>query len=531
MIARCVRALAPDRSPFPPLTLAGAPSWTRWESIALVGPATAHLVLFVGLALFRVAYPYPFEITEPAAVAEVQGILAGTPLYVAPTLQHVPLIYGPVYFYVSAALAWIVGPSFVALRAVSLAASLGSLALVYAFVKRETANRPCALAAAAVLAAANPLAETALDLGRVDALFTLLLLASAYLIRFGDSLPIPPRTATVLGGVLVSLAGFTKLPLAALPIGAAYAVYLTLTSPRRLPPFLVGGLSCAAVALIALRIQTGPWATWYLWDLPRQHALGRDLLGRFWIVDLLPRFSIPLTLGPLFLVATFSRGYSRPLVFYGGLGVASLGLAWVSRANGGGAQNVLLPAFAVLAVLFGLGLHEALRQSGASGDGTATTTVRRRPLEMYALALALLELVILIYNPRTILPLRSDRWADERLDAALAALPSGPILAPDFAGYPSVDARGEQPSLAAVAELQGGYGGRQSAEGAQWTAAIKDALAQHRFSAIVVDEESTGTPTDGYILAGPLFPEGDDFYNWRTPRTANPVLYLPVGTS
>lgn len=530
MIARCVRVLAPDRSPFPPLTLAGLPSWTRRESVALIAPAIAHLVLFVGLAIFRMAYPYPFEITEPAALAEVKGILTGTPLYVAPTLQHVPLIYGPVYFYISAALAWIIGPSFVALRAVSLAASLGSLALVYAFVKRETANRPCALAAAAVLAAANPLAETALDLGRVDALFTLLLLASAYLIRFGDDLPIAPTTSLFLGGALVSLAGFTKLPLGALPIGAAYAVYLAFVTPRRLPIFLLGALACAAVVLIALRIQTGPWATWYLWDLPRQHALGRDLLGRFWIVDILPRFTIPLTLGPLFLAATFARGYSRPLVFYGALGVASLGLAWISRSNGGGAPNVLLPAFAVLALLFGLGLHEALRQSAAAQDGAAPP-IPRRPLQMYALALALLQLVILIYNPRTTLPFRSDRWADERLDAALAALPNGPILAPDFAGYPSLTARGEQPSLAAVAELQGGYGGSRSAEGARWTAAMQEALAQHRFSAIVAGEDSTDTPTDGYILAGPLISADDDFYNWRTPRTPNPMLYLPVGTS
>ncbi|GAC1313568.1 MAG: hypothetical protein NVSMB2_01660 [Chloroflexota bacterium] len=303
-----MRGGVPDRSSPSPLTLAGWPTWTRWESLALVGTATAHLVLFIGLALLRVVYPYPFEITEPAGLAEVQRILAGGPLYAAPTLQHVPLIYGPVYFYVSAALAWVIGPSFVALRAVSLVASLGSLALVYALVKRETCNRPCALVAAAVLAAANPLAETALDLGRVDALFTFLLLGSAYLIRFGDDFWIGPRASVCLGGVLVALAGFTKLPLGALPIGTAFAAYLAAITPRRLPIFLVGALACAAPIVIALRLQSGPWASWYFWDLPRQHALGRDLLGRFWINDVLPRFSIPLTLGPLFLVAAFARG-------------------------------------------------------------------------------------------------------------------------------------------------------------------------------------------------------------------------------
>ncbi|GAC1313570.1 MAG: hypothetical protein NVSMB2_01670 [Chloroflexota bacterium] len=219
-------------------------------------------------------------------------------------------------------------------------------------------------------------------------------------------------------------------------------------------------------------------------------------------------------------------GNARPLAFYATFGLATLILAWISRANGGGAPNVLLPAFAVLAILFGLGLHEALRQSGRTAEG-ATPTLRHKPLEVYALSLALIELVILVYNPRLALPIRSDRWADERLDAALAALPSGPILAPDFAGYPSVTARGEQPSLAALGELEGGYGGAQSAEGAQWTAAMADALAQHRFCAIVADDDKGDTPTDGYVSAGPLFPDTDDFYTWRTPRTPIPIVYLP----
>ena len=93
-----------------------------------------------------------------------------------------------------------------------------------------------------------------------------------------------------------------------------------------------------------------------------------------------------------------------------------VGVAWASRSGGGGAQNVLLPAFATLAILFGFGLHEALRQfAGAS--------VRARTFQGYLLGLGVLQLALLAYDPRPIVPYRADRVADGQLAAAIAVFP------------------------------------------------------------------------------------------------------------
>src|ERR1700732_3205533 len=76
----------------------GIPVMWLFEAL-LVGLAVAYLALFVGTGLLRVAYAFPLDATEVPALTEVQRVLRGEPLYVAPTLEYVPLIYGPVYFY------------------------------------------------------------------------------------------------------------------------------------------------------------------------------------------------------------------------------------------------------------------------------------------------------------------------------------------------------------------------------------------------------------------------------------------------
>ena len=100
-------------------------------------------------------------------------------------------------------------------------------------------------------------------------------------------------------GVLLALAAFTKVPLAMAPIAGALLLAIVLLAPRGLAPFVVGIAASAVLILGWLRLQSGPWPTWYMWDLPRQHAFGRDLIGRFWLVDVFPRFTLPLALGPL----------------------------------------------------------------------------------------------------------------------------------------------------------------------------------------------------------------------------------------
>src|SRR3954454_312920 len=107
----------------------------------LLAIAAVAIGAFVVVALFRLTYPFPLQITEAPTLRELERVLHGQPNYVAPTLQHVPLVYGPLYVYVAAFVALLTGPTYAALRAVSLLASIGPLASLYALVRRETDSR------------------------------------------------------------------------------------------------------------------------------------------------------------------------------------------------------------------------------------------------------------------------------------------------------------------------------------------------------------------------------------------------------
>src|SRR5204863_5796856 len=128
--------------------------------------------------------------------------------------------YGPIYFYIAAAFAKVLGDSYLPLRLVSLLASLGTLLLIAHLVWRETRNRGAALVAGGLYAATFPFSETGQDLGRVDALFTFWLVAAAYFARVGT------RWSLFASGLAIGLAALTKLPLGAAPLAVGLLAYI-----------------------------------------------------------------------------------------------------------------------------------------------------------------------------------------------------------------------------------------------------------------------------------------------------------------
>ncbi|MBL8716184.1 MAG: hypothetical protein JNL79_09325, partial [Myxococcales bacterium] len=72
-----------------------------WKSV-LAGVGGSFLVLYVFVALRRLVYPFDLEWMEGGMVDQVRWILAGHKLYVKPSIDFVPFIYNPLYFYVSA---------------------------------------------------------------------------------------------------------------------------------------------------------------------------------------------------------------------------------------------------------------------------------------------------------------------------------------------------------------------------------------------------------------------------------------------
>ena len=149
----------------------------------LLAVAGAYIVAFAGTGLLRALYPYPIDGLEDGALQEVRRVLGGQPIYVAPSLAYVPMIYGPIYFYAAAALAAITPSDLMALRAVSVLASLGSVVMLVLIVRGETGSLLAGLVGGAVFSACNQLVSGAMDVGRTDATVVLFMLAAIYAAR------------------------------------------------------------------------------------------------------------------------------------------------------------------------------------------------------------------------------------------------------------------------------------------------------------------------------------------------------------
>jgi len=153
---------------------AGLPRRLAAARAARLAAALAGLVAigsYLFIALSRLNYPFAVEWLEGNSLVEVHRILAGQPLYPAPTAGYVPDGYPPLYFAGSAVAARVLGVSYLPLRLVSLVSSLACLAVLGRLVQRETGSIAAGTGAAGVFAATYFATGTWFDTARVDSLF------------------------------------------------------------------------------------------------------------------------------------------------------------------------------------------------------------------------------------------------------------------------------------------------------------------------------------------------------------------------
>lgn len=489
---------------------------TRLLRYLLLAGAALYLAVYVGVALARMRYPFELEWMEGGSLLEVGQVLAGRGVYRPPTPEYAPMIYTPLYFYLAAAVARVVGPGFAALRLVSFAASLGCLGLIWLIVRRETASSTLGLLSAGLFAATYRIGGAWLDIARTDSLFLCLLLGALYLIRFHGSL-----RGYVLAGALIFLAFFTKQT--ALVIALPLVLY-ALVARRR------AGIALLATVAAALALSTllmdhlhDGWYSYYVFGLPGQHRLVRGYLIGFWRDDLLATVGLAGAIGLFyFLTQAWGRQW-RAALFYLVAGAGMVGESWAARLNYGGYSNALLPAYAMIAIVFGLGLEQVLAHVQMAPDD-------RRPwLEGYVLAILVVQFAMLVYNPLAQVPTRQDLQAGRELVATIQATP-GEVLVP-FHGYLSAMAgKSGSAHWMSVVELIGGFGGRKTEAGERLAEEFRQAVRERRFAAIILDEY-WGLCQDEidrhYVRQGPAFQKAEVFWPVTGWRVRPSWVYVP----
>jgi hypothetical protein len=460
----------------------------RLATALVLACGAAYAVLYAGIAILRMRYPFELEWMEGGMVDHVGRVLGGRPLYAKPSLEFVSYLYPPLYYAAAAAVSSVVGAGFFPLRLLSFVSSLGVFALLFELVRRESGARAPGAAAAGLFAALYDRAGGWFDLARLDSFYLLVLLTGAFALRHARG-----RGGAVLAGVLLGAACLTKQ--SALVVVIPLVAYQVYDDPRR------AGWLTAAIALVAgggivaLDAATGGWFWYYCATLPAHHPRLPGGLTLFWTRDLIP--AIPLALLPaVFSVVTRLRSDSgRVRLFFPVLALGMLVSSWSVRNVVGAEVNNLLPVFATVSILAALGWHEARRFGAAA----------------LAIDLVLLgQFALLAYDPSRHLPSPADREAGTALVARLAAIP-GEVFVPHH-GYLARLA-GKRSSAHTLA-MDNVFLDDRGPAGRDLTGELRRALAERRFSAVLIESDGRYSKTilESYEIRGRLFERPDVFW-------------------
>ncbi len=455
-----------------------AGSWGR-RTLGLL--AVVPIASYLWIAINRLTYPYDLEWLEGGSVELVRRVSEGQSLYVRPTFDFTPWPYPPLYFWVSAGVSRLTGEGYTPLRLVSLLSSIASLLLIAAIIRRIGGSWLGGLVGAGLFAATFQLGGAWLDIGRVDSLFLCLLLAAvlAGLLSKGW------RGGLLVGGLLL-LAFLTKqnAVIAALPILAWLVVY-------RRAAGVVAAATLAVTSTASVVLGEALTDGWYSEYVIRE-LLGQPVEWRwtwgFWVIDL----ALPLLLAIVVLGAWARAAEPHPMASrlaspHGYLAAVAVGLcaaSWAGRLHSGGYANVVIPAYAAVALVFGVAVSDLL-----------TGVVKIRWLTTGRLVIVLgVQLAILMLVPWRgtlpwqLVPTAADRSAGDRLIRVIERLP-GRVIIPVHPNLLTQAGRPTHAQALAVGDVLRGRDGR-----ARQALEAERATALDGVSVVILDTPGEAAP-------------------------------------
>lgn len=471
-----------------PLSGASWHRWRVWMEVLTGLLALVPITLFFLASLGRLRYPFPLEQLEGPMLLAAERVAHGLPIYVRPNFTFIPYMYAPAYYYVSGwAVRWL-GAGFFPLRLISILSTCGSFVLIYIFILKDatgTGRRRhlAALAGVALYASGYPWTRNWFDLGRVDALYIFLLLLAMFCTR-----RLHPVVAA-LAWTLTFLAKQTIFPVALVMLCCDWE------RPRR---WLIGVGSFLLLTAISTRLldhATHGWFWFYAFTVPHANT---DLILRPAVTYIPSELIAPFGIALLIVAMAWARAsqaqqksptQSSKMRFYFLAGASTFVLCWFLQAHAGATGNTPMPAYAVLAIVFGI--------SFARLDAFFASDLLREPARIFLLAAVCIPFLSWVYSPHDAIPHPEMLASQQELTSWLQQFPgdvflpsnpeeavsAGKLLHPDVAAIHD-SLRPDIPQI------------RQPL-----LAEIRGAIDQEKFDAIAFD----GTPA-GSLASQPWLP-------------------------
>ncbi len=437
---------------------------------------------FILIALCTANYPFHLEWMEGHVLDTVQRVLDGKAIYVAPSLNFVPYLYTPFYYYVVAFSSLFLGLDFLAARLVSILSILGAVVILYRWVVYEGGERWHGLCAVGLFFATYPLSGRWFDLARIDSLFLFLSMAGLYVFYTKRG-----WAAQLGAAILLAAAFFTKQT--ALIIALPLFVIMLKNAPRH--SLIIGFMfACLVISgMVILHLATDGWSTFYTYSLPSLHHFDKRYITRFWTGLMFEKQWVVAAFTLIGFLLAWRQSREKSLCTI----AVCLGLimaSYLMRINAWSYINVFIPLHYAYALGAGLSLRYLMQFSAR--------------IQLIVLALLAVHFYSLTYMPLRYIPDAESRKQGEAFIEKLAAI-DGDIFIPDLQ---FVERRAGKTSYAygmAAFDLQNTDLKNHADIQATLKSEMSNALETHRFPAIVLGKVIHINPEAyGYYYAGDL---------------------------
>ena len=400
------------------------PHYIVWLYALPLLAATIMFCMMVWVIAMRWHYPYQLEWIEGSVLQHVVRLTESKPIYQLPDMTFAPALYTPLYYYVSAAVAEVMGNNLPTLRLVSIVATLGSGFCISGIAWKLTQSRLAAVLA--FLMVATPFRFTGFwfDVARVDSLWSFFLLATVLSLVHIKTNQQMQRWILVASALCVC------------------AVYTKQTTLFLMPFFAVAvllwnGFRCAALftiwsaALLILLCLVFQWQSdnlfyFFTMQMAANHNMTSGFPLHFFKGDLLE--SVPVILIFVFY-GLLKQCRIVPRIGWGWVIIllGFMGMTLLARLYAGGAKNVTMPMHFLLVALAVTGFSMLLKSNGKLPNKKAAIFTALCSL------LFTLNIVFSVYIPQWLIPSVQDKAYGDALVKRIAAVPGRVCLSRD--GY------------------------------------------------------------------------------------------------
>ncbi len=436
-------------------------------------------IYFIGTVFYiiakRINYPFELEWMEGGSLIQVRRLIEGKNLYVSPSIEYVPQIYPPLYYYISAIFSKILQNNwFLPLRLLSLLSTIGIGALIFSIVRDRRKSNFLAFLSLGLFFATFKIGGSWFDIARVDMLFIFFLLAAVMMLEKEKLL------SGIISGIFLACALLTKQT--AIFAAAALIVFSFLFLRKRNVFVSIASFILVSVSWISVEnYLSGGWYWYYNFTLTGLHKLPFDQPAYFGqpVLMIMPVFIITGI-----IVETYIKYKVRDFVMKDEIwtyfAVVLLALSTLAGINPGSFYNNYIPFYTGISILAGLRLPILLEYE--------QSRVKLFRIDVIYLLL-FLQFSILIFSPFDQIPTADDLKTGNSLVSFLK-LTKGEVLIPNHNELSILAGKKTYAHLIALQELEGKFGVQESSGWKLVEKELNQRIKNKYFSLIILDQKN-----------------------------------------